>query len=227
MYDWWGFVDDALAVVEVPATFLTGIGDSFSFGLTEIARERMWGEEAAQIHYQGVYRVGEWTEVAIEIGVTGGGALLKRAASKAVAKEAAELGARSVGIEISEAAKRAIDVASAKLKNELRREAREIAAATKGEIVHHINTLVGHPPYRGRGPVRSAFPTLGVRWLANNKRNLMTIAKSSSATHARLHQRAYLAEELIVTVYDPALTIGRIGRNWLREIELDFDVRIK
>jgi hypothetical protein len=91
----------------------------------------------------------------------------------------------------------------------------------------NVRALRGHPPYRGRGSVPSEFPTIGVKWLANNRRNLEKIATSDRARHIWLHQRAYLAERLVVTTTDPLLTQTRIVLNWARDSQADFRIEVK
>jgi hypothetical protein len=224
--DIWWWIDQSLGVIQVPAEFMTGGGDSLTFGVTETVRNWFWGEELSKIQHKTVYRAGEWTEVGIEVMVTGGGALLKRAAAKKIAIEAAEIAARSIGGVTKEAAEAAASAATQRLARGLRKEAREIVDASKDEIVHHVNTLWGHPPYRGRGSVLSEFPTLGVEWLANNKWNLTTIPRNQPGRHIWLHQRAYLAERLVVTATHPALTTGRAASNLIRDGRVEIIVTI-
>ena len=80
---------------------------------------------------------------------------MKRAAAKRSAKEAAEIAAGSVGDMTKEAVERAASIAKEKIANGLRQEARELVGANSDDIVHHINALLGHPPYPGRGSVPS------------------------------------------------------------------------
>lgn len=225
-FDIWWAVDEALGVIEVPATFITGGGDSFSLGLTSVIRNWLWGEELSQIRHKGAYQAGEWTEVGIEVVVTGGGALMKRAAAKKIAKEAAEIAARSVGSVTKEAAEAAAKVAEKRVANSLRTEARALLGANKDEIVHHINTLLGHPPYPGRGSVPSEFPTLGIEWLANSKWNLTTITRNQPGKHIWLHQRAYIAEQMVIKATHPVLTGARAISNLARDGRVEITVTI-
>lgn len=222
---WWA-VDAALGVIQVPAEFIAGGGDSLTIGITETVRQWLWGDELSRIQHRTVYRAGEWTEVGVEVLVTGGGALMKRAAAKKIAQEAAEIAARSVSSLTKEAAQAAAGVAKERIANGLRREARELVGASRDEIVHHINTLLGHPPYLARGNVPSEFPTLGIQWLANSKWNLMRIPKNQPGKHILLHQRAYIAEQMLIKATHPVLTGGRAIRNFTRDGGVEVTVSI-
>jgi hypothetical protein len=71
--------------------------------------------------------------------------------------------------------------------------AEETAKQSGKTIVHHVNTLLGHPAQAGgRGIRQSYFPMLGLpRFIYNAKKNLMLV---DTAKHAALHTRAYIAE---------------------------------
>jgi len=128
--------------------------------------------------------------------VTGfsGPSLLKKAAAKKIAKKAADIAAKEVGEEITKAAaERAAKKAVKALSTEMRSEARVLVDATDQEVIHHINTLTGHPPYPGRPSRPSEFPTLGVEWFANCCANLTKIPIDQPGKHIWLHQRAYIA----------------------------------
>ena len=227
LFSWWGVLDTALLPAEVLATFAAGAADSLTLDISRIVRNKMWGEET-QINYRGVYVAGEYSEIAVEVSLTAGSALLKKAAAKKIVQVAASTAAKEMGEEITEAAaRRAIQVATNRVTREIRLEARQITRATKDEVVHHINTLYGHPPYPGRGPVRSEFPTLGIRWFANSTGNLTTILKNDPGRHIWLHQRAYMAERAVVTLTHPALTGTRTLLNLNRDDVLDIDVDCK
>ena len=147
------------------------------------------------------------------------------AAKRAVAKEAAKIAMKHAGEEISEASARRIAKDAEKaITKRLRDEARGIANATDKEVVHHANTLVGHPPFPGRGPVRSHFPTMGFRWIANSGSNLVKILKNDPGRHILLHQRAYIAEKIVIMAASPVLTGVRILANIERESNLDITV---
>jgi len=234
---WWNWTQNkfwnttlgAIEVAEATGSFVTGGADSLSMGLTKYGRNAIWGEEAAEIKYKGAYKAGEYTELAIEITLTGGSAVLKKKA----AKEIAERVAREASGDISqEAAERLAKSAEKKIANSMRKEARRVAEANSDEVVHHAHTLIGHPPYPGgilgpsRGPVRSQFPTLGYRWMANNSMNLVRIPKNNRGRHIFLHQRSHITEQLVLRGTNPVLTTTRFGLNQYRDGDLDIIIEL-
>ncbi|MHB9050224.1 MAG: RHS repeat-associated core domain-containing protein, partial [Pirellulales bacterium] len=234
LINWWNVLDKTLLPVEVAATAITGAADGFTMGLTDIARNRMWGEENAKINYPGVYKVGEYGELTVEVTLSGGSAMLKKAASRKILRVVSEKAARAAGKEMSElAARRAAAAAKEALADGLRKQARNLAGATSEEMVHHANTLIGHPPYPGglflprRPRVPSQFPTIGVEWVANNRWNLVKMLKTERKTHVWLHERAYLAEKLTVTLTDPGLTTARLLLNLQRDGYVELDVKME
>ena len=105
--DW---LDDA-------ANFFAGVGDSLTFGATDWVREQL-GVNAVVDKCSTAYRVGEYTEVAAEITLTGGSKLLTRMAVRK----------------------------GMKMYTEYRRVAGALGVkAPLGNQVHHINPLLGHP----------------------------------------------------------------------------------
>jgi len=98
------------------ANFAAGFGDSLSFGITDLAREYIFGGNKVISRCSGAYFLGATTEMAAELAITGGGSALRHSASKA---------SRSIA------------------RAEARRIARRIARGT-GKIAHHRQSLFGH-----------------------------------------------------------------------------------
>jgi RHS repeat-associated protein len=181
--------------IDVGANFFAGFGDSLTFGATNLVREwRGWNGGIDQS--SGWYVGGELTEVGIEIIVTAGGAGLRSAAGRAIARSSSQKA----------------------LLNGARAAARRIVGnPQRGTQVHHVNTLFGHPPCPGRRSVRSFFPSIGLpSWIYNNPRNL----RRMGAGHTALHARNWIAEQLIYYGTHPILIGTRIaidaGRMFLR-----------
>jgi len=124
---WESFGDAVIWVAESSGgQFAVGFGDSLSLGLTRawrVATDTDGGVNTCGSAYQ----AGEWTEVALEVGLTGGGALLRRGA---------------VGLSRS-----AIRASARGAMSAVRRP---------GTAVHHIHALFGHPgAARGLFPMAS------------------------------------------------------------------------
>ena len=218
---WFHAIDYPLAAAEWLLTFLAGALDSFSFQLWSLG-QRLFGH-TPNITYKSAYRAGEITEVAVEITITGGSAVLKRAAQKKIAERVAKnVGAELVG-ELSEAAlKNAEKKARKAIETELRAAAQE-QFEHSGEEIHHILTLWGH---YGKGVPRGAkshFPTLGVEWLANHSWNLMSVATRKQ--HASIHSRMYASEQAIMKVVGPWFTGTRtildIAHEWTIDLKIE------
>ncbi len=233
------FVDVALPVLEgalYAGEFCAGAADSFTFGATKYLRdlinEALTGTGDYEIQHENVYFAGEVVEISTEIIVTGGSAALKVAAKRAIEKESlkiiAKQGERALTEETS---KRIVEKAKSRLANRLRREARTVIGASKDEVVHHTHSLLGHPPFKGRESVQSSFPTIGVRWIANNPKNLTLLKKSERRRHVLLHQRAYISERVVIGSTSPVLTAHRIELNRnetiLKNSAVDFIVDVK
>ncbi len=232
MESWWNWSErhalnitlGAIEVGDAAGSFVAGGADGLSMGLTQYARNAIWGEENSEIKYKGLYKAGEYTELGIEIVVSGGSALLKKKAAQEVAERVAREATEDITIEAAEKLARS---AEQQIANNMRKSARRKINATSRDVVHHVNTLVGHPPYPGgllgpsRSVVRSPFPTLGFRWMANNSRNLMLIPKNNPGRHVRLHQRAHIAEQLVIKAAGPLLTTTRFGLNQYRNSDID------
>ncbi len=108
----WDWVRDGL---EPLSDFSAGFGDSLTFGGTRKIRQMM-GTDSVVDHCSTAYKVGEYTEVAGEIALTGGSAAMKRAA----------VGASRVAV-----------------RNAFKRATRNVVR--NGGQLHHLNPLFGHP----------------------------------------------------------------------------------
>ncbi len=97
------------------ASFSAGFADSLSFGLTKAIRRGIYGPDDG-VYCPTAYSVGEWTEVAIEVGITLGAGAARCAASRA-----------SRSLVYAEAA------------------ARKAPLVRSGRFVHHKTPLFGHP----------------------------------------------------------------------------------
>ncbi|MDD3587695.1 MAG: Hint domain-containing protein [Thermoguttaceae bacterium] len=208
--NFWGIVDSCLGGVQVAGEFIAGGADSLTFGITKLAREKVWGEELSKIHNPKVYLAGEITETVVEITVTAGSAALKKAAAKSIAKKASEIAAK-LGTEVTPK----IEQKAVKLLTQsIRKDARKIIG-TEGKTVHHINPLLGHPPINNKRPykflpaiptnTRTMFPTLGTPF-ANLKWNLQSL---NHIDHLKSHQLAYCAELLVSKTVTAKLTFLR------------------
>jgi hypothetical protein len=155
--------------------------------------------------------------------------VLTKLAERKVLQRAAVIAAKQTrGQATEQAVHAAAAVARQEITRELRRAARQISNAAEDEMVHHIHTLVGHPPYVGRGNGLSAFPTIGVEWIANNRWNLVKLSKDESGRkrHVWLHERAFVAERLVVTFSGPPLTATRVLVDVTRNDSLDVTVNV-
>ncbi len=116
--DWFDNVSD----------FTAGVADALSFGLTRLVRKSLNKmlydsfDDNSVNPDGGYYKAGEYTEVAVEIAVTGGGASLRHIAKHA-ARESLEGGARKAY--------------------------RKKIAQQTGGFVHHLNPIKGHPAMAG------------------------------------------------------------------------------
>jgi hypothetical protein len=186
-YDLLGEMEWYDRLLDNSANFFAGVADSLTFGVSDISRS------LAGVNYidynSAAYITGEATELVTEVAVTGGAALLKKSAVKA----------------INEYGKKA-------LLDKIRRDAREkLADKAIEKSVHHINTLLGHPARRGFKAVASHFPVAGLpRWMVNSRLNLVAVG---SSTHTLLHIRAFYAEQAIIKMVNPVMTGLRGFRN--------------
>ncbi len=149
------------------SNFCAGVGDSLSFGITQLFRrglnrmiEGTW-DDPADVE-SSAYTAGEVTEVTVEIAVTLGGATLRHTA-KAVSRRAVEGSARS-------AYRRAHNLVG------------------KGGEVHHINPIKGHP---NGGKARYPLP---YEWAARSEWNLTWYA--TRAEHQAAHAQMQLFETI-------------------------------
>jgi hypothetical protein len=227
----WGWFEEFLEDFVAPAcAFCAGASDSLTMGASAAVRKEIGGDygEITDEH-KAVYKKGEYTEVAIEIALTGGSAALKHAAREKIAKEVAKKIASEADEEVTEAAaKKLAAEAKKRIDDRLRREARKAMDRAKGEVIHHINTLSGHPAVkRGRGYRLSYFPTLVVEWSANSKMNLMKIPVNKPNLHVKLHKRAWGAENIVMKSSHPLLTGTRTLLNINRENQTKVNVELK
>ena len=149
------------------SNFCAGVGDSLSFGITQLFRrglnrmiEGTW-DDPADVE-SSAYTAGEVTEVTVEIAVTLGGATLRHTA-KAVSRRAVEGSARS-------AYRRAHNLVG------------------KGGEVHHINPIKGHP-----NGSKARYP-LPYEWAARSEWNLTWYA--TRAEHQAAHAQMQLFETI-------------------------------
>ena len=149
------------------SNFCAGVGDSLSFGITQLFRrglnrmiEGTW-DDPADVE-SSAYTAGEVTEVTVEIAVTLGGATLRQTA-KAASRRAVEGSARS-------AYRRAHNLVG------------------KGGEVHHINPIKGHP---NGGKARYPLP---YEWAARSEWNLTWYA--TRAEHQAAHAQMQLFETI-------------------------------
>ncbi|MEN6625344.1 MAG: RHS repeat-associated core domain-containing protein [Candidatus Sumerlaeia bacterium] len=110
-----GIDPDGLDWLENSSNCIAGFFDNMTFGLTALIREAI-GINSAVDHNSSWYRGGEVAEIAVELAITGGSAVLKHLAAKA--------------------SRKAVRSAAATLVRPLRQP---------GMNVHHINPLFGHP----------------------------------------------------------------------------------
>lgn len=140
----------------------------------------------------GAYKGGMYTGYGTQVATAAGGALLRRA----VADSATRVAVRGTA-----------DAGAAAFKRAAARAGENVA----GKAAHHANTVLGHPAIKGgRGRVNSLFPSGAFPGLANSPSNFVLVDK---ATHAALHQRAYMAELAAYYGSHPGVTLGTLGIN--------------
>ena len=168
------------------ANFWAGAADSLSFGLTDVARGVI-GVNKAVDHSGTAYKVGEYTEVAVEVGVTLGSGVLKTAArksSRALARSQGRTVIRRVAGDLLE----------------------EQAGSTVKKFVSHVNPLFGHP-----GGAATLFPTGGLPAAVHSGRwNLKLVEKTS---HFVSHRNLRALERGLSTAVNPLMTTARTVRN--------------
>jgi RHS repeat-associated protein len=131
------------------ANFSAGFADSLSFGATDWVREQIGVNDVVD-HDGGWYKGGEYTQIGVEVAVTGGGAALRHAA----AKKGGQL-----------------------IRREANRQVRK--HTRPGYVQHHVNTIKGHPAVKGgRGARQSHYPTGGLPdWFHSGRWNIKYIKK--------------------------------------------------
>ena len=218
---WFHAVDYPLGALEMGLTFVAGAINNFTLGIWKLLYTTIRGDDG-NITYKGTFKTGERVEAVAEIIVTGGSAYLKGAAGKVIARQLAKDSAEGVSRGLS--LKAAERIAREKIERELRREARKKFGDFQG-MVHHRLTLWGH---FGKGVPKHAkeslFPTLGVRWLANHRRNLVGV--STYKQHASIHSKMYASEQALMTVVGPWITGARTVGMFIREFEIDVKVNV-
>ena len=207
--------DSISEAIQIVGEFIAGMEDSLTFGVIAAIRNTVWGEEAAKIQHNGAYIAGEVTEISIEVTLSAGSALCKKAAVKAIAKQA-EKKALKKDVQVT---KEIIKSAKNDLLNNVRKQARKTVGAASGEVVHHINPLLGHPPMNAKRPIKwlpgipknaqAMFPTLGTPW-ANAKSNLQVLKYPFGSEHLYKHQIAYNAERIVQNTIKYKLTATRV-----------------
>ncbi len=153
------------------SNFCAGAGDSLIFGLTRLFRrglnrmiEGTW-DDPADVE-SSAYYAGEYTEIAVEIAVSCGGATLRHVARHS-SRQMLEKGARNAY-----------------------RNAHNIS----GGVVHHINPIKGHPPVKGMKGGKIARYPLPFEWAARGEWNLTWYA--TAAEHNAAHRWMMQLESL-------------------------------
>jgi RHS repeat-associated protein len=170
-----------LDAVDDLSNFFAGAGDSLTFGGTDLFRSWI-GQNEAVDHTSGWYRAGEASEIAVEIAVTGGAAGARHLAARAIARhgcaKAANLAARKEGEQfIVRSGRRA-------LQQKLGPKA----------VVHHRNTLFGHPWIRGfKGAAPALAPTGGLPARLHSGWSNTKVLRDLAA-HQAAHRRAFAQE---------------------------------
>lgn len=177
--------------------FVAGFGDSLTFGATAAARKNilwmMYRDDDDGVDYDSTaYMAGEYTEVAVEIAVTGGSAAMKSLA-KGTCKSV--------------------------VRGEMQRELRGngLAREIQRRVVtpHHKNPLYGHPLQLGGK--KAVFPTAGLpAAIHSGKANIKLVAKGvgrvPSEAHLAEHGRVIAAERIGTILVNPLTTSSRFGR---------------
>ncbi len=172
------------------ANFSAGAGDSLTFGLTKYGRKYLGeatgvGDANGAVDYNGgAYAGGEYTETAVEVGVTLGSAGLTKAALKQGAKEIA--------------------------RGQFARMTRNIVR--DGKNLHHLNPLSGHPVnLTGGRRLLTLFPTQGLpAAIHSNKLNLRLL---DYGAHMAAHTRLMRGERLLKAGFNRYTIPARILRN--------------
>ena len=198
------------------ATFSAGAGDSLTFGITWWIRSWYGGNQLLNPE-DGWYKGGEWTETGVEIAVTCGGSLLKKAAQKAAFKAGKEYLERQgkkallksmARQEIEKLGRKRIQSQARKFTNRFRKE----IGRPRGGFVHHADPLFGHP-----GGVPARFPVGGLPdWLKNGSRNFKFM--EDAAQHAQAHRYTRQLERFTTWVWHPsgATAPSRVAARELR-----------
>jgi len=179
------------------SNFWAGAGDSLSFGLTGLVRKAIAVDDVVDYHSTS-YTVGEYTEVAVEIGVTAGSAAMKTAARKA-AQKAAQEAAERTGREMAESIGRRI----------VRQRGKKYLPDVAKGIRHHKYPLFGHP-----GRAKTLFPTGGLPPQVHSGAWNITVAADRVA-HTAMHTRLMSLEKGLAIGFNPYMTGARGFRNYL------------
>ncbi|TWT45062.1 tRNA(Glu)-specific nuclease WapA precursor [Phycisphaerae bacterium RAS1] len=189
------------------SNFVAGIGDSLSFGLTREARKglnfMLFGEhQDAGIDHEGwPYRLGEATEVVVEIAVTAGGATLRHVAKHTV-RHVVEGGARDAF-----------------------RKTHKLV----GGIIHHVNPIIGHPGGRlARFPLPFRFAARGfwnMTWISSQAAHIAQhrrllrlegldrLRESSMLVRWAANELSFYADAWLRCEFDSiTITVGIFGR---------------
>jgi RHS repeat-associated protein len=189
--------------LDTAANFSAGAGDSVSGGLTIFVRRALHCDDVVD-KSSGAYVCGEATELTVEVVASGGSALAKRAAARAITGKMLEEGITRT------AAKRA-----------LRRESEEQITRnfTREELAkgtpHHVHPLNGHPLQLTRmRPRQTLYPTIGLGARVNGARRNIRIL--NHVRHMAAHRRLLRAEAIATRAFNrytgTARAVGDIYR---------------
>lgn len=165
---------DAMTYVQGGLDFVRGAADALTFGLTRVARESLWGADGKVIN-QKAYTAGEVTETAVEIALSGGTAVGKKAAREFM----------------QEAGEKGIESARRKGVREAKKIARGQGMDTSGSIGHHIRPVKGHPgghQARWPKPQKASDPN-NIKIIKGNT------AKESRSMHSQEHRNMRRLEQ--------------------------------
>ena len=178
--------------------FSAGAGDSLTMGATAGIRQ-LAGVDGIVDKSSPAYGAGEATEMAIEIGASGGSAYLKHLAERKIAEKLT-----AEGILRKTAVSRLRGRSMSQVRKNFTKE--ELAKGTP----HHANPLLGHPVTVARGAKGKAlFPKLGVPASINGSR--ANIRVLSHAEHMAAHRRMIQQEELARKVVNRHTVPVRLG----------------
>jgi len=176
------------------ANFAAGFGDSLSFGLTDLARQGLGIDGVDKC--SAAYRYGEYTEIGVELALTGGAAGLRHLAANASRQQARQA---------------------------FRKLTRTIAR--NGKELHHSEPLFGHPIELGGGMVlfpTGGLPAAIHSGAWNTHAWLTGLPQLlSRSDHLAAHARLMFAENIAEALVNPMTTAIRMDRNLINECGCD------